>query len=275
VPIDDIGCDHLDSEGKVMPAARLKSNTEWKLWGQDDPLWGVVSWANKQKGGDSPWTEEEFYALGESDFQDFFRQWQHYGVDQQNCLEIGCGAGRLTRQLAIAFQQVYAVDVSEEMINYARKTVGANVQLSVVDGLYLPYGDSSVKSVFSALVLQHLDDVEIGFSYFREFSRVLESGGTLMIQLPVYQFPEHSTKMHLLMQMMHSLTRRLGTIRADMKRRAGVKIMRVTPYPIRPLTDFLMSIGFRDIEFRLFPTKSNGDLYSFVFATKSSDQPLT
>ena len=35
-------------------------------------------------------------------------------------LEIGCGAGRITRALAEVFGQVYAVDVSGEMIAKAK-----------------------------------------------------------------------------------------------------------------------------------------------------------
>src|SRR5258708_2555315 len=97
----------------------LKSNTEWKQWGKDDPLWGVASWDGKQKGGASPWTDEEFYALGESDWQDFLRHWRQYGIDTRSCLEIGCGAGRITRQLAKSFDRVYGVDVSEDMIRRA------------------------------------------------------------------------------------------------------------------------------------------------------------
>jgi ubiquinone/menaquinone biosynthesis C-methylase UbiE len=253
---------------KVSGKARLKSNAEWQQWGKDDPLWAVSSWSNKRKGEQLPWTDEEFYALGESDFKDLFHHWQHYGVNLESCLEIGCGAGRLTRQLADAFHHVYAVDVSEDMIAYARKSVGANVEFSAIDGMHLPQLDCSVEAVFSAFVLQHLDDVEIGFSYFREFHRVLATGGTLMIQLPLYHFPYRSKTMRALTQTMHSLTRRLGNIRADRKRRAGIKIMRMTSYPVQPLYDFLTSIGFKDIQFRSFPVRSNGDLHSFVFATK-------
>jgi ubiquinone/menaquinone biosynthesis C-methylase UbiE len=256
---------------KTSGSAELKSNAEWKQWGREDPLWGVSSWSNKQKGGESPWTDEEFYALGESDFQDIFPHWQQYGIDLESCLEIGCGAGRLTRQLAGTFRQVYAVDVSTDMIDYARKAVGPNVQFSVIDGLHLPQLDSSVKAVFSAFVLQHLDSVEIGFAYFREFFRVLEPGGTLMIQLPFYEFPFRSKSMEAAAQSLYVFTRQLGNLRAAMKRRAGAKVMRVTPYPMRPLYDFLIALGFKDIQFRSFSTKSNGDLPSFVFATKQRE----
>jgi hypothetical protein len=44
--------------------------------------------------------------------------------------------------------------------------------------------------------------------------------------------------------------------------------MRNTPYSIKDLRLFLADLGFKDIEFRIFPTKSNGDPHPFVFATK-------
>lgn len=247
----------------------LKSNTEWKQWGREDPFWAVSSWANKQKHGSSPWTEQEFYALGESDCQDFIRQWQHYGIEKESCIEIGCGAGRLTKQLAKIFRQVYAVDVSEDMIAHARKAVGPNVEFSLIDGLRLPQHDGFVTSVFSALVLQHLDNAETGLSYFQEFYRVLGPGGTLMIQLPIYQFPNYPAPARIIIQMLHAFTRTVGSIHADMRRRAGIKLMRMTPYSMDSLCNRLVDIGFGQVEFRVFPTKSNGVLHSFVFATKT------
>jgi ubiquinone/menaquinone biosynthesis C-methylase UbiE len=245
----------------------LKSNAEWKQWGKDDPLWGVASWASKQKNGTSPWTEEEFYALGQSDWRDFLGHWRQYGVSTTDCLEIGCGAGRITKQLAMFFDHVYAVDVSEDMISRAQKAVeSGNVEFSVIDGLHLPQGDGSVKAIFSTYVLQHLEIEEIGLSYFREFFRVLGVGGTIMVHLPLYQFPDG--KFGALMTSQYAVYRHLDNIRADIKRRLGVKIMRVTRYRITSLSLFLSNLGFKKVEFRIFPLKSNGDPHPFVFATK-------
>jgi SAM-dependent methyltransferase len=249
--------------------SELRSNTEWRQWGRYDPLWAVAAWNDKQKAGSTPWNEEEFYALGESDWRDFSGHWQNYGFDRTSCLEIGCGAGRLTRQLAGAFDQVYAVDVSQDMIACAKKNVpGGNVQFSVTDGIHIPLSDCSVRAVFSTHVLQHLDSVQIGLTYFREFHRVLSHGGTMMVHLPVYEFPGKGTEVAPLFDMIWAFHRALGYLRAELKRWAGVRTMRGTPFPIRFLHDSLAGIGFHNMEFRIFPTKINGDPHPFVFATK-------
>jgi hypothetical protein len=62
---------------------QLRSNIEWKQWGKDDPFWGVASLPSKQRDGESPWTNDEFYDHGNSNWQDFFAQWQHYGVNRR------------------------------------------------------------------------------------------------------------------------------------------------------------------------------------------------
>jgi ubiquinone/menaquinone biosynthesis C-methylase UbiE len=249
--------------------AELKSNTEWKRWGKDDPLWGVASWAGREKDGATPWTEEEFYALGESDWRDFQKHWEQYGVSTRSCLEIGCGAGRLTKQLAGYFDRVYAVDVSEDMIGRARKAVAPKIaEFSVIDGLHLPHGDGSVGAVFSTHVLQHLDSEDVGHSYFREIFRVLDTNGTVMIHLPLYDFPSNSGIIEALMRSQLSAARALSSIKASLNRSLGSKLMRYTHYRMTTLSLTLSDIGFNQVEFRVFPLKSNGDPHPFVFATK-------
>lgn len=247
----------------------LKSNTEWNKWGKEDPFFGVAAWAGKERDGASPWTEDEFYALGESDWRDYVSHWQHYGVSRLSCLEIGCGAGRITKPLATYFDHVHAVDVSPEMISCAQKAIESkNVDFSVIDGLHLPQTDGSVSAIFTTFVLQHLDNKEIGFDYFREFYRVLSEGGTMMAGLLLYQFPVDSGVVGGLMSFEYALRRAVGNIRTGMKRHFGMKTMRGTQYPIKPLRQFLTSLGFKRIEFRIFATTSNGVHDAYVFATK-------
>lgn len=247
----------------------LKSNIEWKQWGKDDPLWGVSPWASKQKGGSSPWTEEDFYALGAADWEDFLVQWKQYGVNTKSCLEIGCGAGRLTKQLSNTFDLVYAVDISEHMINYARKAVGdKNVQFSLTDGLHLPQADNSVKGVFSFGVLQHLDSAEVLYTYFREFYRVLDTDGTLMINVPLYQFPNDQGTLAAIMGGFYAGFRHLDNIRSSIKRGLGMKLMRWTPLEMRPLSFFLYDLGFKNVQFGIFPLRRHSLVHPFIFARK-------
>ena len=70
-----------------------------KSGGNAIPLFAVATWPGKERGGAAAWTDEEFYELGRSDWADFLKQWSHYGLNAGSCVEIGCGAGRITNQL--------------------------------------------------------------------------------------------------------------------------------------------------------------------------------
>src|SRR5580700_63477 len=71
--------------------------------------------------GRTEWTDEEFFASGEQAVEediltDMGNVYQGKDPKSMRVLEIGCGAGRLTRALAKMFGEVHAVDVSGEMV---------------------------------------------------------------------------------------------------------------------------------------------------------------
>ena len=248
--------------------ARLKSNAEWRRWGKEDPLWAVVTEPGRKRGEPSAWTNVEFYAAGESDWRDFFPHWHRYGVNTESCLEIGCGAGRITRLLSLAFDKVYAVDVSEDMIVCARSaTQSGNVEFCLTDGLDLPQADCSVKAVFSTHVLQHLDTAQIALDYFREFFRVLDFGGSIMIHVPIYEWPG-TGRIAKLLRTIHVIMSKISDGLAWAKRRAHLRMMRGTACHAQFLYHSLAGLGFKDIEFRTFAISRNGALHSFVMARK-------
>jgi SAM-dependent methyltransferase len=250
----------------------LASNKEWKKWGEIDPLFGVASWQNKQRGGSSPWTDEQFYQLGESDWEGFARHWEMYGVNRENCLEIGCGAGRITMQLAQYFKDVQAIDVSEEMIEYARRNIsGSSVTFHLSSGIDIPLADQSVISVFSTHVFQHFDSLSVADCYFSEIARTLRPGGTIMIHVPVYAWPSES----LLLRVSYAAQKAMGDLRARGKRLlmhydVVRPFMRGLSYPMEYLFEALPSHGFGDIELAVFAARGNNDPHSFVFARKSA-----
>jgi SAM-dependent methyltransferase len=102
-------------------------------------------------------------------------------------LNIGCGVGRLERYLAPDVRELWAIDVSGEMIRRARERLAglANVHLREVGNRDFLSGFESERFdlVFSFLVLQHLEK-EDAFLYLRDAFRVLKPGGFLVAQFP-------------------------------------------------------------------------------------------
>src|SRR6266849_1990346 len=134
----------------------LPSNEEWQAWAKLDPLYAVATIHERAKSGGNPWTEASFYQIGAIDWDLFRASWEQYGLSRGTCVEIGCGAGRLTAQLARYFHSVHGLDVSAGMIEYARAHVPSNVSFHVTGGLDIPLPDNSADAIFSAHVLQHM-----------------------------------------------------------------------------------------------------------------------
>ena len=248
--------------GRIEKAA---SNIEWRQWGKDDPFYGVASWPGRQRGGLNPWTAEDFFALGRADWMDFRHRWSRYGVDVGRVIEIGCGAGRLTKAMALDFAHVIGVDVSEGMLAVARSHISeANVELRLGDGITLPVDTATADGVFSAHVFQHFESLELARVNFSEVARILKPGGTMMIHLPVILPPSG------LPGILPALAARqkLSDLRAMVQRRRGAPVMRGLQYPWTWLRRELPTLGLADVELVIFAAKSNGADHACVFARR-------
>lgn len=101
-------------------------------------------------------------------------------------VDIGCGVGRLTRELAARATQVYGLDVSREMLALARRHNPAlrNVEWLHGDGRGLGVlADASVDGCFSHVVFQHIPHAEVTLDYVRDMGRVLRRGGWALFQV--------------------------------------------------------------------------------------------
>lgn len=246
------------------------SNIEWAAWARKDPLYAVATSPERNRDGAAPWSDEEFYALGKADWEDFLARWEQYGLEHESCVEIGCGAGRMTRHMAAHFGTVHAFDISEEMLAYARRNVTAsNVEFMRTSGADLPVFDCTISAVFSCHVFQHFDSLEVARQYLLETHRVLREGGTLMIHVPVYRWPNDSPAYRWL----HRWQTQVSDWKAMLNRRmirAGMfrPLMRVLAYPIDWIFQELPRIGFEAVEMRIIPLTRNGDPHAFIFACK-------
>lgn len=98
-------------------------------------------------------------------------------------LEIGCGTGHALVELANRGAQVIAVDISEGMINAARKRIQNKVQRRSVefcqaDGLSVPLPDEQFDAVFLSFTLELFDTPEIPI-VLSECHRVLKYQGRI------------------------------------------------------------------------------------------------
>ena len=148
------------------------------------------------------WSDEEFYRSGEQTFQeqvltDLTNICQGKDPRQMRVLEIGCGAGRVTRALARHFGHVDAVDISPEMVRQARRALSeySNVRILRNNGRDLAPlagrwwnrwgigGKMQWDFAFSCIVFQHIPNREIIESYVREVNRLLRPGGLFKFQV--------------------------------------------------------------------------------------------
>ncbi len=247
---------------------KFDSDSEWQAWGETDPLWAVATWKGKQAGGASPWTDEAFYALGLADWNALLVRWRRYGLIVDACVEIGCGAGRMTRHLSRDFRRVEALDVSPGMLVYARERIQDEaIHFHLTSGADVPLSDGSVTAALSTYVFQHFDSLEHGRAMFAQIARVLAPGGTMLIQLPVHAWPFERQGFAL----WHGLRARAEHLHAALRRRLPLRpIMRGTSYPARWLFDTLPALGLDDIEVSWFDTGEKGkpSLVAAVFARK-------
>ncbi|HJY54595.1 MAG TPA: class I SAM-dependent methyltransferase [Candidatus Udaeobacter sp.] len=96
-------------------------------------------------------------------------------------LELGCGAGYFTRELARSGADIVAVDVSPELLEMARADCSAkNVRYEIQNACALSYPDAAFDSVVGSSVLHHLEIKEA----VREIHRVLKPRGTIYFTEP-------------------------------------------------------------------------------------------
>jgi len=102
------------------------------------------------------------------------------------CLEVGCGDGRMTVELARRFAGVLAVDVSPLMLERAAQRGLENVRLQRVSGLALDgVPDRCAAVVVCYGVLQHLPRKALVARLLAEVARTLAPDGKAVVHLPV------------------------------------------------------------------------------------------
>jgi SAM-dependent methyltransferase len=159
--------------------------------------------------GREQWSDEEYYRSGELNVEqeiltDLGNVCQGRDPRRMRVLEIGCGTGRITRALARLFGEVYAVDISSEMVERARLALrdypnahvfqnnGRDLTAIARSGLSRLFarlgllGPLEFDFAFSYIVFQHIPSHEIIENYVREVYRLLRPGALFKFQVQGY-----------------------------------------------------------------------------------------
>ena len=104
-------------------------------------------------------------------------------------LEIGCGTGFFTREIAKKPVRVTAIDISPDMIDLARKNLlneFSNVEFIVENAYQTSFADQTFHAVIGSSVLHHLDVDQA----LEEIYRVLKPGGYIAFTEPNMMNPQ-------------------------------------------------------------------------------------
>lgn len=156
---------------------------DWDARAREDAKWFINSLRQRQ-------TEEEFDRTGVVEVERLVRADLPLltgGRDPKNLrvLEIGCGAGRMTKHLASIFGEVTGVDVSGRMIEEARARLAGvdNARLHETGGVdFAIFGGEEFDLILSAYVFQHVPSADVIASNIRDGWRVLKPGGVFRFQ---------------------------------------------------------------------------------------------
>jgi SAM-dependent methyltransferase len=98
-----------------------------------------------------------------------------------NVLEIGCGSGYFTQELAKTGAHITAIDISPDLIQLAKKNITSkNVDFILENAYALSFESNRFDSIVGSSVLHHLD---VGKA-LSEFYRVLKKGGSIYFTEP-------------------------------------------------------------------------------------------
>jgi len=131
-------------------------------------------------------TKEDYNLIAEDFSRTRWNIWSEFNVfrdfirEGDKILDVGCGNGRLLELLKDKKINYTGVDVSEKLIEVAKKRYPQNNFL-VADNLNLPFSDNNFDKVFSIAVLHTIPSQDLRKKATSELKRVLKTGGFLIV----------------------------------------------------------------------------------------------
>ena len=147
-------------------------------------------------------------------------------------LELGCGTGSFTRELARSGADIVAIDVSPELLENAKLNCSVpNVRFQIQNAYSLSYSEAVFDSVVGSSVLHHLEIEEA----LRDVYRVLKPEGTIYFTEPNMLNPQIAIQKNIpwIKQKLGDSPDETAFFRWPLRRlleRAGYRDIRVDPF---------------------------------------------
>ncbi len=176
------------------------------------------------------------------------------GNNNKTVLEIGCGTGIFTKEIAGTNNRIFAVDISNDLLEIAKKRIPKdNVIFKVENAYQTDFDDNFFDFIIGSSVLHHL---EIDLAA-KEFFRVLKPNGKLIFTEPNMLNPQIALQKNIpfLKKYLGDSPDETAFIRWVLKRKlttAGFKKIDIVPFdfihPLLPIKLLKIASLFNSLE---------------------------
>lgn len=236
------------------------SDHNWRLWGQRDPYYGVLT-DPKFRRDSIEANRQNFFESGQA----FIGHWlaeieRHFGaLPRERALDFGCGVGRLTIPLSEHFDAVVGLDISQAMLEEA----GRNSANRKIDYLLSDDTLSRVEGTFdfvnSCIVLQHIP-VTRGMALLTQLLARVRTGGGCLIQLSTKR--NYSWWRELRYQIRHAVPGGQAMMNLLGGRAADSPVMAMNEYSLDSVLRLFRAHGFEEMLVRY--EQHHGDIENAI-----------
>jgi len=158
------------------------TDRDWETIAEKAPYYGVL--VHEKFRNPTAAALDEFFATGENDIQTILAtvRAQLGPFNPRSALDFGCGPGRQLIPIARETGEAHGVDISDRMLELARRHIAATGVNAVV-GKDFP--DRQFDWVNSSIVMQHIPPRR-GYKIFRRLWQALSINGVISIHFTIY-----------------------------------------------------------------------------------------